>query len=137
MAYHKTRIKTGDGLSSTKDTHRLIMEKHLGRRLTFQEVVHHVNGDKHDNRIENLAVLTRSQHGRIHGDDVPRKWAGTGNAGKKGAENSLAKISEDQAREIKRLYLQGEIGAREIGRRFGISHSVVIRIGKGERWGHI
>ena len=46
--------------------HRYVVECALGRYLLEGEVVHHINGDKHDNRLDNLKVMSRRDHTLLH-----------------------------------------------------------------------
>lgn len=46
--------------------HRLVMSESIGRPLRRDEDVHHKNGDRRDNRIENLELIAHSEHLRVH-----------------------------------------------------------------------
>jgi len=73
--------------------HRYIMEQYLGRRLEPTEVVHHRNGDKQDNRLENLELTSVSEHTIIH------------NTGSKRSDSTKKSISvfRQLSAELKRL----------------------------------
>lgn len=50
--------------------HRMVMENHLGRKLNKNEHIHHINGNQLDNRIENLKIVSPSEHGKITFEEV-------------------------------------------------------------------
>jgi len=68
----------------TKDNrvmeHRLVMEESIGRYLSKDEVIHHINGEKLDNKIENLKLVeNQSTHLKLHTDNgsvVGKDWSG-------------------------------------------------------------
>jgi hypothetical protein len=44
----------------------LVMEQHLGRYLLSSEHIHHINGIRDDDRLENLILVTNSEHAKLH-----------------------------------------------------------------------
>ena len=62
--------------------HRVVMSDYIGRVLDKTEIVHHINRDRADNRIENLMLISsKSEHSQLHqkeGDNAKRIWSPQG-----------------------------------------------------------
>jgi HNH endonuclease len=58
-------VRCHSGASMTYQ-HREVMAKSLGRALTTREHVHHLDGDRTNNRLGNLELIDTREHGRLH-----------------------------------------------------------------------
>lgn len=61
--------------------HRYVMAQHLGRPLRQAEHVHHIDGDRTNNALHNLQLVSNSEHAHLHrlhalGNTVNTKWSG-------------------------------------------------------------
>lgn len=75
--------------------HRLVMEKHIDRKLSSKEVIHHIDGNKANNRIDNLLLFaTQKEHQKFHRAEQKKQNKRTGGRLKSGL---LATISQDSS----------------------------------------
>lgn len=89
--------------------------------------VGHLNGIRNDNRIENLAWVTKkqnSQHRRLHGT-----WMA-------GEQNGRAVMTEKNVKRLRKLHSQG-VAPRYLMNIFGVSRGVVESIIYGKNWKHL
>ncbi len=63
---NKTIHRRESGYCGSVREHVLVVEKHLGRSLRKGEVVHHIDGDKSNNSLDNLDLCTVAEHNSCH-----------------------------------------------------------------------
>lgn len=126
MSYRYHRLKLPGG--STRDEHRLVVEAAMGRPLGRYEIVHHINGDGKDNRLDNLEVTNLRDHARHH-------LAGKA-ASKRGEQVGTARLTEAKVRAILAL-LRHDWSNRRLSRYFGVGGTTISHVRLGHTWRHV
>ncbi len=115
------------GKGTTRKVHQLVAEAFLGPRPTDKHEVNHRNGNKSDNRVENLEWVTRSQNVlHAHATGLIKNKA-------VGERVGRAKLTAEGVKEMRRLHADG-VGFRTLGRRFGVDHKTAAAAICGKTW---
>lgn len=118
-----------NGARKTTRIHRLVMLAFVGECPEGMQV-NHKNGNKTDNRIENLEYVTpgeNTRHAHLNGLVSSAK----------GERSSNAKLKESEVREIISLLRDGEITMSEIARRYNVRLQCIQGIKYGKNWRHL
>ena len=107
--------------------HRLVY-RHLRGEIPPGLTINHKNGQKKDNRPDNLEIATYAEQVK-HAREVLGRQPKDQN----GAKNAMSKLTEKAVREIRRRRAAGE-KLRSIASDFGISDRAISKIALGQRW---
>jgi hypothetical protein len=104
--------------------HRLVWEVVHGPIQEGMQI-NHKNGDKTDNRLLNLELVTRLEN--------MRHAYGTGLVRSDGESNPRAKLREDQVAEIRKFHADG-VSAYRLAKQYGVGQTTIKNIVRGHRW---
>ena len=128
--YQKVRL-VANGKDITVRIHRLVAEMFVPNP-DGKETVNHIDGNKQNNRADNLEWADRTEQ-LDHAYRMGLKVA------KKGCDNSQSKLTPEQVNAIRAEYKKGsrEFSSVKLGRKYGVSHRVILLIVKGKSYRNI
>lgn len=109
-------------------SHVVIMENHIARKLLPGECVHHINGNKQDNRIENLQLMKMGEHSTLHNNLNAQHYRDLFS----GEKSVRSKLTQAQVNEI--YSLKGKMSGPKVGEMFGVTSGNIYHIWHGRTW---
>jgi len=125
--YKRYYVRNGDFKCSVY-AHRFMYLYYYGH-IDPEMTINHKNGNKLDNRKENLEEVTRSENTK-HSFEV-------GLQSSVGSNNPFSKLTEEDVKKIKELLRAKRYKQKEIAKMFNVSPSNIRSIKKGISWGHV
>lgn len=126
--YIKVRLNKA-GVKNNHMVHRLVAIAFIPNPENKPEV-NHKFGIKSDNRASELEWMTTSENQQHAHDNKLYEC-------QKGETNGMSKLSEEQVREIHKLYSTGEVTQEYLSKLFNVAGSAISRILTGTRWKHV
>jgi hypothetical protein len=117
-----------DGSYHYPYAHRLVWEL-FSAPIPPRMQVNHINGDKRDNRLENLEVVSCSEN-NLH------KFRELGVVARRGSEVPQSVLKEADIPRIRALAAEGLL-QREIAALYGVRREAISKVVNGKRWAHI
>jgi hypothetical protein len=125
--YQALVVRLNNKRNTTKYIHKLVAEHFISKDSPLQKYVIHLDFNKDNNHISNLIWVTKQTmfaHQKI-------------NPNYKRGFISNAKLTEKEVIQIKLKLIHGENRSNSLAKEFGITHTQLNRIRKGENWAHV
>ncbi len=117
----------------TKSLHRLVAEEFLDKPSEEHDNVVHIDFNKWNNHIKNLVWTTRKEM-FAHSRKSPRTAAAIE---RRKGEITNSKLTETEVMRLKKKLKRGKTPLYKIAKEFGITHTQLNRIRRGENWAHV
>ena len=126
--YHTVYVYDKNMIGSSQRVHRLVAKAFVSGESDVNNVVNHIDGDKDNNRVENLEWCDVAYNNRHAVEKLGKRL---------GVENGCSKLTETQVSNIRLLYKVSNLSFSKIADIFDINPTTVSRIVNRKAWKHI
>jgi len=119
-----------DKKSRVLNLHKVMMDTFKPENVDTLPIINHINGEKADDRLENLERCT-------HSYNTKQAYDVLGHKARRGEECPASKLTDIQVKEIDKLLHEGKLTQQQIADKCGVKRTAVKDIYNGKAWSHL